>query len=739
MRFSIVLIVALFSSVVVADLWVPKLRPVLWGDYKVGVRNLTVASPLVNISLEYLQHLGTTITSDIVGVRAVPPRKMCSLAAYVYRPVVNTCRGRVVISGSFISVDGTFIEDSTAPGVYHLCPQNAHRTIQHLGNFLDFVPTLTNITVHNKTYLCTLQTYHLQHPEHLIPEGCILSVLCNNFGIEFELADGKRVPVDDASTSGSRLLTEYLMTQGPEIRYDLSHCQTQRCIVVPPKDQRRVKRDLTWVSKGVHCGGFLVYMHCQEAVTASSVDYALDQVHKRIESISVGMTDKIAKLTSVETEFRTSVSSMVERLESRLNEDAAKLNEAFHSISRGHENIKVVQRLYREQESFIRNLMDQVIQQRVHARDIVSEIQWYSRLALSAVSASESETMRILAERDLEISSLLTAGYEFVVSSAMTQNGITIFYSMPVDYELHLAYLPYKPGLRLEMDCGIDKCDQCVSQAAESTKLTRPVRGTIEHRASVQVTPFEVGSCLRTGAPPFMIVQLPGECLNVTIHETTTIPCTGVHRGHGLSVQLPPTLLVDVNYLPEPDLSLPYFDADSGSREFAKLVTDLNQRSSEEVDALRRITASHGLKTYHDAAMSSKVARDALILGAVSMSLIIAYIIAKTIRFIMEARGRSPIVGYTNISDPNKTIVKRQEHTCYTYKLLVKDSSGQLYTRYLLVHTQLPNPMHYEASGLVCRVGDGKFEVRAAVQSTEASPCKCPEIETAFFSSYIVH
>nr|DAZ87990.1 TPA_asm: putative glycoprotein [Taeniapi tapwovirus] len=718
------------------DVWIPKLRPVLWGDYRVGVRNLSIATPSLNASRSHIQYLGHPITSDIVSVRAIPPRKTCTMAAYVYRHRVSKCHAQVRVGEHYMPIEGILVESSTIPGIFHVCPADWVFALNSFSNYLDLVPSMGNYTVHNRTYTCTTDAFHLHNPLSLISQGCVLSVLCKNFGVELELADGNRVTVDDVVATGEKLLTEYVLTQGPEIRDDLSECLTQRCLVAPNRKTKRVRRD-NWVSGGTHCGGALVYMYCPQAATTDSVNSAFREVHKRIESISVGIADQVDKLTQIESKFRDTTATMITKLEERINEGSTRLNEAFESIAKGHENMKVVQKIYREQESFLRNLMDQVMQQRVYARDMMAEFNWYSRLAMSAVSSSELDTMRILAERDLEVSNLLTAGYEFVVSSAMTQSGITIFYSMPYNYELHMVYLPYKPSLRLEESCIGDNCERCVTQIAESTKLLRPTKGTIDQRAAVQVTPFEVSSCLRTGAPSYMVVALPGECLNITIFSTKTVPCNNLASRTTMPVRLPPTLAVDVFYLPEPDLQLPYFDIITGSKEYAQLVTDLNQRSSEEVDTLKRITTTHGYKTYHDAAESGKVAKDALILGSVSMSLIIVHILAKVIKYTVRASRARPQIGYNQVGDTNRTIAKPQEHTKYSYNLKVIDkTTGQMYVRHLTVHTTQPSPLRHEEQGLICRVGDGSFLVQADIVGTKINQCYCPENEVAYYSAY---
>nr|WPV62311.1 MAG: putative glycoprotein [Wenzhou bat tapwovirus 1] len=739
MMFAVFLLgcVCLFTAR--SDVWIPSPVPTLWGPDNVAVTTVTFKKPNISADPQALELIDKGFGADIVSISPSSPSTRCEVATYLSPASLSDCVYQVWYSSHIFVATGFIIESDTSPGLYKACAKE-YKDIKTLSDSIltrtGFGLQIKNTVVpqsRNISGWCFSTALRVSDVEGLIPQQCVSRLICRNFGAIIHYDNGAQYQIEDVtSEKGLSLISSLVKAQGLEVREDFSECRTPRCIVLPQPKMRRVRRDLSSQIEGVHCGGLIVYMYCPHAADSRSVSKIVSELEGKLGQVSRVMIESSTKLTDLQLKVNKAVVEEGIVRERWMNNTVEELNRAFRDISIFQVSHQAAMKVALQQEGYLRGLLGFVLNQRTRALEITTEYAWYHRLSLAVARQQDLEAADILAEKDIELSGLLAAGYTPVLTFSLGADELNIAYSKPRSYKIHLAYLPARPYIRLEDTCSDDWCERCITQSPVHTRLAEMNDGSPDLDPAVTVTPFNITACSRTGAPSFMYARIGDTCFNITIDQTSRIPCHPYHEYPTLSISVPVSAPVTVSYAQSAPLSVPFLSKATGSRSLAILVETTDKLAKETLSKMSFDLSA--VTSYHSEGMlkAEKEARTALVVGALGLTLALAICAGYLIRLGLRIWSLHSVSGYSMVDAPNRASRPPTPHT--RHEIHVSHKDGDVW---ILVHSTTLTPYSVEKECLMIRTLESELALEdLSIVSTTRSPCNCNDSEVMVISTY---
>nr|DAZ87738.1 TPA_asm: putative glycoprotein [Moniex tapwovirus] len=624
---------------------------------------------------------------------------------------------------------GFLIEAEVSPGFHFVCNRNKEQLLmitQRILHTTGYAPPIheQEVPQHNDMRAYCIQTpMFIYEVTHLIPQQCVIGLLCRNFGIILRFANGINKTIPDVTTQASKTLIQNIIgAQGLEVRRSFRDCKTSRCVL--GSQSRLQKRSLSDLIGGTHCGGFLVYMYCPHAADVRSVS----KLAGRIGMVATTVSSAIQDVADLQTRVNQAVVMSLKERESWMNSTIRRINDAFEKVAKYQVSSQQAQQLQRSQEGYARDLAHHALSQRVKTLELMSELNWFKKITLSVAQQDTSSISSLLAERDYELADLLQSGYVPVVVASSGSEAINIAYSKPYKYTIHIAYIPYRPYFRLEEECSESHCERCVSQIHSVTKLETMTEGSPTTRPMLTVTPFNITPCQPTGAPNHLIIQYGDTCINITIDKTSKISCPARNSYPLVDIHVPSDLPVAINYTEYPPLVVPYVAGYNGTVELTRLMevtTEASKRivskMSSDLNQIVGVNVERGWRVEHEA-------RTGLILGSISLTIILARLGMTALVWCYQAHSVTSRVGYMKVEGVNKASRVPRLHRVHEIHL----ERGPNHIT-CLIHTSSSSLIGVSNNALVINLSDGVVSLgECDIISTKDKPCNCPDDEILF-------
>lgn len=742
MRILTSTLVLVLTCIVESDIWTPIRRSVISGDYKVRETTFTINTPTSLVVSNAIIDKG--FTGTIVKIEAIPPTTVCQGGFLEERGEWTRGNMAVLIGNCHLVVRGYAIESLKTPGLFHLCTDDS--------SYFDLTVLLSGcvhrgaskliITHSGRKFSCYGVTAVVHNVEDLIATGSIGRLICKNFGLRITYDDGKEVKVDNVmEPEGLATISLHLEAQGIEIRSSLSGCKTSRCVASPLAvvKPRRVKRSLDSVQvSGVHCGAFLFWAYCPYAVHQDDLILLREKMRNQIKS-------SMRTLEShTDIRFQEVVSSLgliahnITYLQNSIKQNNELLKLTFQQVAKASDRLDFKLSVVAHQESLLRNFLVIALRQRSIANEILINWSWVARLTAGALQCTTrdcSDLLLAISERDPEVTYLRDAHYNLHPLS-LPGESIQISYFKPINYTLNEEYLPGRIQFRIEDDCHNGWCSSCLSQPSTITHLPEtPIVEKLETELGVTVTPFNVTGCRRTGAPPYVLFRFKNYCLNITItgvHETVCLQSSFAIKAQipqtydfSTGIPFPVKWSASQSYVPRVITSLK--DGSKGS------LIDLVQKTkldmdSHHVEALSQIEQNYQI-SHNIAVYSQNEARNALILGGISISIILIQIlikIYKCLRAVRRSQGPGH-QGYKFSPKINKYKTLTKSHDVLLYKLHI---NGNVF--YAKFHEHPSVNVHFSSytDGVVLYVNDCTHIIPrgSLLERTLIANCGCGDV-----------
>lgn len=421
-----------------------------------------------------------------------------------------------------------------------------------------------HLSVANTTFVCFDHNASQSFvPKRRLFDRSLLPYMCNVYDLKVDYTDGQSLRINNALYNSS-WLDALVRSQSLEVVSHLGKCRTQRCIGVRKPfvehiEQKRQRRSLD-------CSG-LFSQTCKLGLTKYEIMYRIkDQIKKSLPGVRKTIAETHQQTLKVVDLIRTTQQSLNEalgNLTTKINLNLDQINNELSSSSLAMDVTRSKLSLLTNLNYLRSNIFTAILSQRLYAVDTVNQYRFQQELLFAALDCAKGSCRSLqtqLSTMDLELPQLHRARFPFT-ATIFFGSDLSILYSKPHNYNIKLVSLPMKPYIAVAENCDGSSCKQCVQQEAMVPQINyRQNVSDLQGINKIQVTPFNVTSCVDRGQPDHQLLRVGNSCLRVSIDNTTEIDCPeDSHHLNGTSMTVftvQDSTVLEWSDIPSPELNL---------------------------------------------------------------------------------------------------------------------------------------------------------------------------------------